>query len=115
MGHSLLVGGEFVQARMHLDRAIMLYDPAVHRQLTTRFAVDIRAVSLCFRSWAVRAASGRLSEIRRSASALVATGPTTFAPQAWSKLFMASPTLNESSTKRTRTPFKFGHPASGGS
>ena len=67
------------------------------------------------RLMSTRAASGRFLEIRRSASAALATGPMTSARQAWSKLVMASPRLNESSTKRMRTPFKSGHPASGGS
>jgi class 3 adenylate cyclase/tetratricopeptide (TPR) repeat protein len=53
MGVSLATTGEFIQAREHYDRALALYDPAVHRALLTRFAAaitDMRVVTLSFRS-----------------------------------------------------------------
>jgi predicted ATPase len=53
MGTSLLYTGNLAQARTHLDSAIELYDPAVHRPLATRFGHDIRTAALCFRSWAL--------------------------------------------------------------
>src|SRR5262249_5689363 len=30
-----------------------LYDPTTHRALATRFGVDVRVASLCYRSWAL--------------------------------------------------------------
>jgi len=53
VGMSLLTAGNFVQARSHLDWAIALYDPAVHRALATRFGQDVRVVILPWRSWAL--------------------------------------------------------------
>jgi predicted ATPase len=53
MGISSLFGGEIAAGRAHLDRAIALYDPTAHRALATRFSVDARVSSLCYRSWAL--------------------------------------------------------------
>ena len=56
VGTSLLYTGDLTQARAHLDRAIALYDPVVHRPLATRFGQDVRMVSLLRRSmvlWAL--------------------------------------------------------------
>jgi predicted ATPase len=53
MGMSLLTGGEITTGRAHLDRAIAVYDPTAHRTLATRFGVDVRVASLCYRSWAL--------------------------------------------------------------
>lgn len=53
IGMSLLGAGNFLQAREHLDRAIALYDPAVHRALAARFGQDVRVVILPWRSWAL--------------------------------------------------------------
>jgi class 3 adenylate cyclase/predicted ATPase len=54
MGISLMATtGEFIQAREHYDRALALYNPAVHRGLLTRFAgaiTDLRVVTSSFRS-----------------------------------------------------------------
>ena len=50
MGTSLLYAGEFVDARVHLDRAIELYDPAKHRALAVRFGQDARVAALFYRS-----------------------------------------------------------------
>jgi len=38
MGMSLLHTGEIAQGRVHLDRAIALYNPVEHRPLATRFS-----------------------------------------------------------------------------
>jgi len=51
MGISLAFIGEIAKSRMHLDRAIALYDPAEHRSLATRFGVDSAVSSLSYRSW----------------------------------------------------------------
>jgi predicted ATPase len=53
MGISLLSAGEMTQARAHLDRAMAVYDPAVHRPLATRFGQDARVAILSYRSWAL--------------------------------------------------------------
>jgi hypothetical protein len=52
-GSSLFFTGDPAGARVHLDRAIALYDPTAPRQLTTRFGTDIRNVVFCHRSWAL--------------------------------------------------------------
>ncbi len=52
MGLSLLHTGDVVDGRAHLDRAIMLYDPAEHRPLATRFGQDVGAATLCWKSLA---------------------------------------------------------------
>jgi predicted ATPase len=53
MGCSLLLTGDFTQARAHLDRAIALYDPAAHRPLATGRSQDIGTAILVFRAVAL--------------------------------------------------------------
>jgi predicted ATPase len=53
MGISLLSAGDMAAGRVHLDRAIALYDPAEHRPLLTRFSIESGVVMLVFRSWAL--------------------------------------------------------------
>jgi tetratricopeptide (TPR) repeat protein len=53
MGISLLCMGDIRGGRAHLDQAIALYDPAEHRPLATRFAVDAAGSILSYRSWAL--------------------------------------------------------------
>jgi predicted ATPase len=53
MGVSLLFSGDIAEARAHLDRGIVLYDPAEHRALATRFAIDVRVGILFARSLAL--------------------------------------------------------------
>jgi predicted ATPase len=50
VGTSLLYAGDLTQARIHLDRAIALYNPVAHRPLATRFGQDVRMSSLMARS-----------------------------------------------------------------
>jgi len=52
IGLSLLHTGDVVDGRAHLDRAITLYDPAVHRPLATRFGQDVGAATLSWKSLA---------------------------------------------------------------
>ena len=52
-GVSLLCTGDLAGGREHLDRGSALYDPIEHRQLATRFGVDIRVALLAFRSLAL--------------------------------------------------------------
>jgi hypothetical protein len=51
MSYSLMLLGDFVEARKHLDDAIALYDPEQHRPLATRFGQDPGVTILSFRSW----------------------------------------------------------------
>ncbi len=53
MGISLLFTGDFAQARMHLNQALALYDPASHRPLATRFGQDVGVAILSWRSLAL--------------------------------------------------------------
>ena len=53
MGMSFLHVGEIAKGRVHLDRAIGLYDAAEHRPLATRFGHDSGVSILCFRSMAL--------------------------------------------------------------
>jgi len=53
MGTSLLLTGDIVGGRGHLDRAIGLYDPAEHRPLATRFGQDVGVSALTFRTLAL--------------------------------------------------------------
>jgi class 3 adenylate cyclase/predicted ATPase len=53
MGTSLLLSGNIAESRMHLDRAIALYDPVQHRPLATRFAQDLGVSILCYQSLAL--------------------------------------------------------------
>jgi predicted ATPase len=48
-----LYAGQFRDARVHLDRAIQLYNPAKHRALATRFGQDARVAALFYRSRAL--------------------------------------------------------------
>ena len=51
VGFSLLLTGNITEARTHQDRAVTLYDPAEHHQLTTRFGLDAKIAVLAHRSW----------------------------------------------------------------
>jgi len=53
MGTSLLFTGHIAESRVYLDRAIALYDPAVHRPLATRYGQDVRVEALSYRSRAL--------------------------------------------------------------
>jgi tetratricopeptide (TPR) repeat protein len=49
LGTTLLCIGDAAEALSHFDRALALYEPAVHRQLATRFGHDVAAATLAFR------------------------------------------------------------------
>jgi hypothetical protein len=51
MGISLLLTGDTVDGRVHLDRAIALYEPRTHRPLATRLGVDTGVSVLSYRAW----------------------------------------------------------------
>ena len=50
MGAALSYTGEIARGRAHFDQAFILYDPAEHRSLVTRFGQDVRVASLFQRS-----------------------------------------------------------------
>jgi predicted ATPase len=53
-GVSLLYTGDIAEARVHLEQAIALYDPAEHRSLATRFGgQDAKVHALSCLSWAL--------------------------------------------------------------
>jgi predicted ATPase len=53
MGISLVFSGKIVEGRGHFDSGFALYNPAEHRRLATRFAVDVRVGILVARSIAL--------------------------------------------------------------
>jgi class 3 adenylate cyclase/predicted ATPase len=53
MGNSLLLMGDFAQARAHFEKGIAFYDRAEHRPLATRFGQDIEVSILTHRSRAL--------------------------------------------------------------
>jgi predicted ATPase len=53
VGTSLVLTGNVVEGRAHLDRAIALYNASEHRSLATRFASDVRVNILASRSLAL--------------------------------------------------------------
>jgi class 3 adenylate cyclase/predicted ATPase len=53
MGSGLAFIGDIAQSRVHLDRAMALYDPAKHRQLAARYGQDSRVSIFFNRSYAL--------------------------------------------------------------
>jgi class 3 adenylate cyclase/predicted ATPase len=53
MGNSLLLTGDFAQARAHYDKGIALYEPAEHSSRAMRFGQDLGVTILSFRSLAL--------------------------------------------------------------
>ena len=53
LGNTLLCMGDAAEALSHLDCALSLYDPAVHRPLAMRFGHDVGAATLTFRPLAL--------------------------------------------------------------
>jgi predicted ATPase len=51
MGISSVIAGDIAIARVHLDQAIALHDPAEHPPLATRFGQEPRVSALSYRSW----------------------------------------------------------------
>jgi class 3 adenylate cyclase/predicted ATPase len=80
LANTLLALGEPADALEQLDRAFVLYDPAAHRSLATRFGHDIGAATLSFRSltlWLLGFPDAALAEVDR---ALKAARDTAHAP-----------------------------------
>jgi predicted ATPase len=53
LGGSLMFAGDIAEARVHLDQAISLYDPAAHRQLAMRFGEDQTVATLSLKARAL--------------------------------------------------------------
>jgi predicted ATPase len=53
MGTSLVFTGDLAESRSHLDQAMVLYDPAEHRPLATRFGQDAGVAILAYRAMAL--------------------------------------------------------------
>ncbi len=53
LGTTLLCMGDAAEGLSHLDRALLLYDPAAHRPLATRFGHDVGAATRIFRPLAL--------------------------------------------------------------
>jgi predicted ATPase/DNA-binding SARP family transcriptional activator len=51
MGTSLMATGNIAESLAHYEKAIVLYDPAEHRPMATRFGQDISVVLLSYRAW----------------------------------------------------------------
>ena len=69
MGTSLVQTGDIAEGRAHYDRAVALYDPAVHRPLATRFGQDARVVILSQRSialWSLGYPEAALADIEHA-------------------------------------------------
>jgi predicted ATPase len=52
-GISLMTTGDIAGSLPRFTRTLELYDPAKHRSLATRFAIDAAVSALCFRSWSL--------------------------------------------------------------
>jgi class 3 adenylate cyclase/predicted ATPase len=53
MGNSLLLTGNIVEGRVHLDRALALYSPDEHRPIAMRFGQDAEVSILAYRALAL--------------------------------------------------------------
>jgi class 3 adenylate cyclase/predicted ATPase len=77
MGATLVLTGNFTEARVHLDQALAFYDPVEHRPLATRFVQDPRVDALYWRSlalWALGYPGAGLAGTEQSLSEARATG-----------------------------------------
>jgi predicted ATPase len=90
MGHSLLKGGDFVQARKHYDKGIALYDPVEHRTLATRFGHDTGVAILSYRSWTLWLLGFPDAALRDAATAVEAARETGQAASLMFALYMTA-------------------------
>ena len=77
LANTLLCMGDASEGLSHLDRALALYDPAVHRPLATRFGHDVRVATLTFRPlalWLLGYPKTALMETDRAIAAARETG-----------------------------------------
>lgn len=69
MGISLVLAGEFTIGFAELDRVEVLYDPAKHRPLATRFGHDILVSALSWRAlsnWALGRAEAAMADVEQA-------------------------------------------------
>ena len=90
MGHSLVLVGEFAQARRHYDQAIALYNPAEHRQLAMRFGQDIMTTVLSYRCLALWSLGYPESGLKNANQAIEVARETGQAASLMFALFMIS-------------------------
>ena len=77
MGVSLLLTGDVLEGRAHLDQAIALYEPAEHRSLASLFATDVAVSILCYRSialWLLGYPSASRADVKRALADARKTG-----------------------------------------
>jgi predicted ATPase len=77
MGMSLLFTGEVAGGRVHLNRALALYNPTEHRPLATRFGQDVGVAILSFRSkalWLLGYPEAALEDLHKALSLARETG-----------------------------------------
>jgi predicted ATPase len=77
MGVSLLLTGDILEGRAHLDQAIALYEPAEHRSLASLFITDVAVSILCYRSialWLLGYPSASRADIKRALADARKTG-----------------------------------------
>ena len=110
MGVSLLHTGDIEEARVHIDRAIALYDPAKHRQLATRFGQDVRVALLFYRSLALwplgypeEALADAAREIGQAASLMAALTLTSLSHVHCGSFATANAQLDEAITLANET------------
>jgi predicted ATPase len=80
LGTSLFYAGELVSARLHLERALALYDPQQHHSLAFRSGQDPGVVCRGFTAWALGLLGYADQALRRSHEILAL-------PQEWSHAF----------------------------
>ena len=70
MGVSLLYTGETVEARVHIDQALAIYDPAKHEHLAMRFGYDVGVACLSYRALALWLLGYPTAALKDSVSAI---------------------------------------------
>ena len=90
MGHTLVLMGEFAQARRHYEKAIALYKPAEHRQLAMRFGQDIMTTVLSYRCLALWSLGYPESGLKNANQAIEVARETGQAASLMFALFMIS-------------------------
>ena len=77
MGVSLLLTGDVLEGRAHLDQAIAIYEPDEHHSLASLFATDVAVSILCYRSialWLLGYPSGSLADVKQALADARKTG-----------------------------------------
>jgi len=77
MGNSLLLTGDIMEGRVHLDRALALYSPDQHRPLAMRFGQDAEVSILAYRAvalWVLGYPEAALRDTNRAVKSARAIG-----------------------------------------